>query len=121
MNEISYIRVGDYLLPDIRLSDPPDVPPLGRYGMMHENYLRTEKPALYAVLLLTERLYPLYQEVDEAAAHRLSTHDNGVQCTTTENAENTEQTYTCPIFPLADSAHTLLIISLGTCKDGLSR
>ena len=46
MNEISYTRVCDYLLPDIRLSDPPDAPPLGRYGTMHKNYLRREKPAL---------------------------------------------------------------------------
>ncbi len=37
--EISYTHVGDYLLPNIRLSDPPDAPPLGRYGMMHKEYL----------------------------------------------------------------------------------
>jgi hypothetical protein len=70
MEKISYTRVGDYLLPDIRLSDPPDAPPLGRYGMMHKEYLREHKPALYASLLLSERLYPLCQEIDEAAASR---------------------------------------------------
>jgi hypothetical protein len=71
--ETTYTRIGDYLLPDICLSDPPDAPPLGRYGMMHKKYLREEKPALYASLLLSERLYPLCREVDEAAAHRLAT------------------------------------------------
>ncbi len=70
--ELSYERAGDYLLPCIRLSDPPDAPPLGRYGMMHKEYLRGEKPALYASLLLSERLYPLCREIDEAAAHRLA-------------------------------------------------
>ncbi len=70
--EINYSRVGDYLLPDIRLSDPPDAPPLGRYGLMHKEYLRRHKPALYASLLLSERLYPLCREVDEAAEHRLT-------------------------------------------------
>jgi hypothetical protein len=40
---------------------------------MHKKYLREEKPALYASLLLTERLYPLCRSVDEAAAHRLAT------------------------------------------------
>jgi hypothetical protein len=74
--EITYTQVDDYLLPDIRLSDPPDAPPLGRYGMMHKNYLRTEKPILYAALLLSERLFPLCREVDEAAAHRLATIEN---------------------------------------------
>ena len=71
--EITYTQVGDYLLPNLTLSDAPDAPPLGRYGMMHKKYLREEKPALYASLLLSERLYPLCREVDEAAAHRLTT------------------------------------------------
>lgn len=73
MNEITYTRVGDYYMPDIALTEPPDAPPLGRYGIMHWEYLRRDKPALYAELLLTERLYPLCRDVDEAAAHRLAT------------------------------------------------
>ena len=70
--EINYVRVGDYLLPDLKLSDPPDAPPLGRYGFMHKAYLREHKPILYSRLLLSERLYPLCREVDEAAATRLA-------------------------------------------------
>jgi hypothetical protein len=73
MNRITYSPVGEYYLPDIRLSDPPDAPPLGRYGRMHKDYLRRERPILYAQLLLSERLYPLCREVDSAAAHRLAT------------------------------------------------
>jgi hypothetical protein len=41
--------------------------------MMHKEYLREHRPALYAELLLTERLYPLCREVDEAAATRMAT------------------------------------------------
>jgi hypothetical protein len=73
MERIEYVRHGDYLLPAIRLSDPSDAPPLGRYGTMHKNHLRAEKPTLYASLLLSECLYPLCREVDEAAANRLAT------------------------------------------------
>ena len=69
--KLTYHRAGDYELPDIRLSDPPGAPPLGRYGMMHKEYLRKEKPALYSELLLTERLYPLCREIDETARERL--------------------------------------------------
>ena len=72
MNKLTYTRVNDYLLPDIRLADPPDAPPLGRYGILHKNYLREEKPALYASLLLSERLYPLCREIDIAAEHRFA-------------------------------------------------
>jgi len=73
MNKLTYTRVGEYYLPNLKLSDPPDAPTLGRYGMIHKEYLRREKPALYASLLLTERLYPLCREIDEAVAHRLAT------------------------------------------------
>ena len=73
MNDLTYTLVGDYYLPNLKLSDPPDAPPLGRYGTMHKEYLRGEKLALYATLLLTERLYPLCREIDEAAAQRLAT------------------------------------------------
>jgi hypothetical protein len=71
--EITYTQVGDYLLPNIALSDPPDAPPLGKYGMMHKEYLREHKPMLYSSLLLSERLYPICREVDSTARHRLAT------------------------------------------------
>ena len=71
--DLTYQRVGDYLLPCISLTDPPDAPPLGLYGRMHKEQLREHRPAMYAELLLTERLFPLCSEVDEAAAHRLAT------------------------------------------------
>jgi hypothetical protein len=69
--EIYYIQRDDYLLPAITLSDPPDAPPLGRYGMLHKAYLKEHRPILYSQLLLSERLYPLCREVDEAAENRL--------------------------------------------------
>ena len=75
MNEITYTLVGDYLLPNITLNEPsPDeVAPLGKYGRMHKKYLQEHKPILYNTLLLSERLYPLCREIDEAAANRLAT------------------------------------------------
>jgi len=73
MDEITYTRVSDYLIPNIALSDPPDAPPLGKYGMMHKRYLKEHRNAMYASLLLSERLYPLCRAVDEAAAHRFAT------------------------------------------------
>ena len=73
MNKLIYTRVGDYEIPNLRLSEPPDAPPLGKYGMMHKEYLRRERPVLYSALLLSERLYPLCREIDSAARHRLAT------------------------------------------------
>ena len=70
--EIAYQRAGDYLLPLIKLSNPPNAPPLGLYGMMHKRYLREHRPILYNRLLLSEKLYPLCRSIDEAATHRLA-------------------------------------------------
>ena len=69
--KLTYSQVGDYLLPNLILSENPDnVKPLGKYGMMNKEHLREHRPALYAALVLMERLYPLCREVDEAAATR---------------------------------------------------
>jgi hypothetical protein len=54
------------------LSDPPDAPPLGKYGRMHKTFLKEHKSVLYNQLLLSERLYPLCRAVDESAAERLA-------------------------------------------------
>jgi hypothetical protein len=70
---ISYSLVGDYFLPNLKLSDPPDAPPLGRYGMLHKRYLKEYQPILYSKLLLAERLYPLCRKIDLAAQTRLDT------------------------------------------------
>ena len=64
--ELDHIVSGNYLLPALKLSDPPDARPLGLYGELHKRYLRKHRPILYNRLLLTERLYPLCREIDEA-------------------------------------------------------
>lgn len=78
MNKITYTRVGDYLLPDIMLNEPPREvsSPLGRYGRMHKAFLREYKPMLYNSLLLSERLYPICREIDKAAETRLAAIEN---------------------------------------------
>lgn len=70
--EISYNRVGDYLLPNIILNEPPPqfAEPLGRYARMRRAFLREHRPILYSRLLLTERLFPHLRDVDEAANER---------------------------------------------------
>ena len=71
--KITYTQVGDYLLPNIILNEPPEeiTPPLGRYAHLHKEFLQEHRPILYNQLLLTEKLYPLLREVDESARRRL--------------------------------------------------
>ena len=69
--EITYTRLGDYLLPDIILSDPPDAEPLTKYGMMRKNFLKSNKPTLYGKMLCHEELYPHCRIIQQQAQDRL--------------------------------------------------
>lgn len=70
MNELTYTKNGDYLIPDLTLTEQEDKP-LGKYGRMRQNYLREHRPVLWNRLLLTEKLYPHLREIDETANSRL--------------------------------------------------
>ena len=71
---LTYTQVGDYLLPNLILSEPPRelTEPLGRYARMRKAFLKEHRQITYSRLLLTETLYPHLRETDEAAAARMS-------------------------------------------------
>lgn len=71
MNNLEYIRNGDYLLPNLTLKEQPQTP-IGKYGRMRKTYLQEHRPALYSHLLLSEKFYPHLLEVDRAANERLT-------------------------------------------------
>ena len=70
MSELTYIRYGDYYIPDLKLSGQPEAP-IGKYGRMRQRYLKEYRPALYSSLILSEKLYPHLLEIDEAANARM--------------------------------------------------
>ena len=69
-NNLTYTRNGDYLIPDLNLTEQPSKP-LGKYGRMRKTYLKEHRPILYNQLLMSETLYPHLQEIDETANNRL--------------------------------------------------
>ena len=69
-NPMNYIQNGDYLIPDLKLSQQPEKP-LGKYGRMRKTYLKEHRPILYNQMLLSEKLYPHLLEIDETAQSRL--------------------------------------------------
>ena len=69
-NPMTYIQNGDYLIPDLKLSQQPEKP-LGKYGRMRKAYLKEHRPILYNQMLLSEKLYPHLLEIDETAQSRL--------------------------------------------------
>lgn len=68
--EITYSQCGDYLIPNLALSEE-DQQPIGKYGRMRKQYLKEQHPVIYSELLLTEKLYPHLREIDEACEGRL--------------------------------------------------
>lgn len=72
MNDITYSKNGDYFIPDIALSEQ-EAKPLGKYGRLRRAYLQEHRQTLYNHLVLSEKLFPHLNEVDEQAQHLLDT------------------------------------------------
>ena len=70
MSELTYIRYGDYYIPDLKLSGQPEAP-IGKYGRMRQRDLKEYRPALYSSLILSEKLYLHLLEIDEVANARM--------------------------------------------------
>ena len=70
---LTYTQIGDYLLPDLKLNEPPRglAEPLGRYGRMRKAYLKEHRTMTYNTMLLKETLFPHLRETEEAANARL--------------------------------------------------
>ena len=69
-NPMTYIQNGDYLIPDLKLSQQPEKT-LGKYGRMRKTYLKEHRPILYNQMLMSEKLYQHLLEIDETAQSRL--------------------------------------------------
>ena len=68
--KLTYTQYGDYLIPNLVLSDTREYH-IGKYGRMRRVYLKDHRPALYSILLLTEKLFPRLAEIDAACKNRL--------------------------------------------------
>ena len=68
--KLEYIQNGDYLIPNLALSEQP-TQPIGKYGRMRKTYLQEHRPVLFNSLLLSEKLYPHLLEIDQTANERL--------------------------------------------------
>lgn len=69
---LTYIKVGDYYIPDLAMDDQPDKE-IGIYGRMRERYLKEHHPGRYSYMLLYGTLYPHLLEIDKAAQRYLDT------------------------------------------------
>ena len=72
MAELTYMKVGDYLIPDLTLdSENEEEYPLGKYGMLRETFLKEPHHGTYTSMLLTGRLTPHLREIDRQAEEQV--------------------------------------------------
>ena len=69
MQELNYIRCGDYYIPDIRL--PEENRPIGRLGRMHRDYIKEHNPIRFNDLCLSGELWTYLVDLNEQAQNRL--------------------------------------------------
>ena len=69
-NSISYTLVGDYCIPALQL--PEEKRPIGKWGRMHQEYLREHCPILFNDLILSGQLWTYLADLNEQAQERLA-------------------------------------------------
>lgn len=62
----TYTQVGDYLLPDLKLSEE-EQQPIGVWGQHHRRYLKEHRRATYATLLTSGKLNSYLADIDRQA------------------------------------------------------
>ena len=66
-NKIQYRRVGDYYIPNLIIPPEEANVTLGKWGMMHKNYLEKHKNVFFNTLLMQSKLYQHCAEVENQA------------------------------------------------------
>ena len=72
-NKIQYRQVGDYLIPNLILPPEEANITLGKWGMMHKNYLEKHKKVLFNTLLTQGKLYQQCAKVEKQAQDMFDT------------------------------------------------
>lgn len=70
MNQITYVRSGDYYIPDLKL--PEENRPIGRWGRMHREFLREHKPIIFNQRCLSCTLWSYLADINEQAERRMT-------------------------------------------------
>lgn len=67
----TYTQVGDYFLPDLKLSKEENKP-IGIWGQRHKRYLKEHKRATYTTLFTSGKLNSYLADIDEQADEMFS-------------------------------------------------
>ena len=68
-NGLEYTLVGDYFLPNLTLTE--EHRPIGKWGRLHREFLKTEHPVQFESLILNGRLWTYLADLNEQAQERI--------------------------------------------------
>ena len=71
MNEITYHKEGDYLIPDLYLPKQLEKN-IGKYGRLRLNFIKEHKKGLYTELLISGTLKQHLVEIDENVSDKVN-------------------------------------------------
>lgn len=72
-NTIQYRQVGDYLIPNLVLPPEEASVRLGKWGMLHKDYIMKHKKVLFTTLLTQGKLYQHCAEIENQARKMFET------------------------------------------------
>ena len=73
MANITYRQVNDYMIPNLTLPPEESAIRLGKWGMLHKDYLQKQKSVLFATLLTQGKLYQHCADIDTQAQQMFNT------------------------------------------------
>ena len=65
--EITYTKVGDYLIPDLTLPPEKEQRPIGVWGKKHKRYLMEHKKAIFTIMQMNGTLQTYLADLNEQA------------------------------------------------------
>ena len=68
-NGIDYVLVGDYYIPNLKL--PEEKRSIGRWGRLHREYLKENRPLLYTDIVISGEIWTYLADLNEQAQARL--------------------------------------------------
>ncbi len=72
-NSITYRQVGDYNIPNLVLPLEEANIKLGKWGMLHKDYLKKHKPIVFTTLLTQGKLWQYLANIDTQAQQMFDT------------------------------------------------
>ena len=70
MSELTYLKTGDYLIPNVSL-EKQEEQTAGKYWRMRRDYLKEHRPVLFNAMMVSGKLYPHLNEIEQTMNRRL--------------------------------------------------